>query len=366
VAPRAVFVSYRLGGDDGVAVEARKWAGALGKLGFDVRRVAGAIEDHGQAGDIELPFLALDASDRGIEPDFAALGNALDDCDLVVVENLCSLPINAAAADAMARVCAGLRSRVLFHHHDLPWQRRQFEALADRFPPRLPEAGHVTINLRSRRELESRGFARVATLQNRFDLGARKGNRAKTRAAFGFADDECVILQPSRAIERKNVAGGMRFATEIARHLSPQVVRYWLSGPAEDGYGSTLDRILSRAAVPFTIGRARTAADAYAAADVIVLPSTWEGFGNPTIESIVAARPLAAFPYPVLAEIRATGVRFFSTTEAAAVARFVREAENVQKKYHRVNKHRASLSYSLDALPNDLEIVFRHFGWSPW
>jgi glycosyltransferase involved in cell wall biosynthesis len=366
VARRAVFVSYRFGGDDGVAVEARKWERALAQLGFESRRVAGAIEDDSRADDIVLPFLALDAADRGIEPDLGALGRALDDCDLVVVENLCSLPINPVAAQATARICAGLRGQVLFHHHDLPWQRRQFEAFGDRYPPRLPHAGHVTINLRSRRELESRGFTRVATLQNRFDLHARKGNRAKTRAAFGFADDECVVLQPSRAIERKNVAGGMRFVTDLARHLRPQPVRYWLSGPAEDGYGPTLERLLARAAVPVTMGRARTAADAYAAADVIALPSTWEGFGNPTIESIVAARPLAVFPYPVLAEIRATGVRFFSTTEAAAVARFLREPDDVQKQYHRVNKRRASLSYSLDALPADLDIVFRHFGWSAW
>jgi glycosyltransferase involved in cell wall biosynthesis len=366
VAPRATFVSYRVGGDDGVAVEARKWAGALAQLGFEINRVAGAIEDGGEPGDVVLPFLALDAADRGIDADDAALGHALDGSDLVVVENICSLPINATAAAATARVCAGLRGRVLFHHHDLPWQRRQFTELADTYPPRIDTAGHVTINLRSRRELESRGFTRVTTLQNRFDLTERLGNRKKARAAFEFTDEDWVVLQPSRAIERKNVAGGLRFATELARHLAPRPVRYWLSGPAEDGYAPTLDRLLARASVPVTVGRAKSARDAYAAADVVVLPSTWEGFGNPTIESIVAGRPLAAFPYPVLAEIRATGVRFFSTTEAAAVARFLREPSNVQARYHRVNRHRASLSYSLDALPADLEIVFRHFGWTSW
>ena len=68
VAPEAVVVSFRLGGADGVAVEARKWAWALGELGFEVRRVAGAIEDDGQPDDIVLPGLAIDppagAADR--------------------------------------------------------------------------------------------------------------------------------------------------------------------------------------------------------------------------------------------------------------------------------------------------------------
>ena len=40
-----VQLSFRLGGADGVAVEARKWAWALGELGFEVRRVAGEIDD---------------------------------------------------------------------------------------------------------------------------------------------------------------------------------------------------------------------------------------------------------------------------------------------------------------------------------
>ena len=40
-----------------------------------------------------------------------------------------------------------------------------------------------------------------------------------------------------------------------------------------------------------------------------MFPSTWEGFGNPVIESIAARRACAAFPYPVLAEIQAAARR---------------------------------------------------------
>ena len=54
-------MSFRLGGADGVAVEARKWAWALGELGFEVRRVAGAIEDAGHPDDVVLPGLGIDA-----------------------------------------------------------------------------------------------------------------------------------------------------------------------------------------------------------------------------------------------------------------------------------------------------------------
>ena len=80
--PTAYIVSFRLGGDDGVAIEAAKWAGALGLLGWDVRLVAGA----GDGLDVELPGLAIDAPEP---PTHVELTDALAAADLVVVENLC-------------------------------------------------------------------------------------------------------------------------------------------------------------------------------------------------------------------------------------------------------------------------------------
>src|SRR5262249_6233889 len=151
--------------------------------------------------------------------------------------------------------------------------------------------------------------------------------------------------------------------TDLGGLKAEASLRFWISGPAEDGYESTLERILERAEIPVTVGRAPTSADAYAASDALVLPSTWEGFGNPTIESIVARRPLAAFPYPVLAEIRATGVRFFSTADAPALARFLREPEAVQEQFYEVTLRRAALSYALSELPRALDELFTRMGW---
>src|SRR5215475_941520 len=95
--PVAVQLSYRLGGADGVAVESRKWEWALGELGFGVRRVAGELDDAPRSDDITLPFLAIDPPGDAI-PAPAELAATLAGADVVIVENLCSLPINPDAS----------------------------------------------------------------------------------------------------------------------------------------------------------------------------------------------------------------------------------------------------------------------------
>ena len=359
MAPQAVVVSFRLGGADGVAVEAHKWAWALGELGYDVRRVAGAIEDDGQPNDIVLPGLAMDAAD--VDP--AAITTALDGADLVIVENLCSLPLNVDAAHAVTRAVSEHHGRVLLRHHDLPWQRRHLAHLATELPPHVKRALHATINLRSRRELEARGFTGATTVHNYFDLDPPPGDRAATRAQFGFGDDEFVVLQPSRAIERKNVPGAVRLASYLGRRAAERPVHLWIAGPAEDGYADTLARVIERSDVPVTVGRTARVADAYAACDLVVFPSTWEGFGNPVIESIAARRACAAFPYPVLAEIVAAGVRCFSTEQPDVLARFLAEPEPRRETYFDVNLRRARLSFSLTDLPAAIEQAFVAHGW---
>jgi glycosyltransferase involved in cell wall biosynthesis len=355
-------VSYRLGGDDGVSVEARKWAWALGELGFHVRRVAGAFEDSGNPDDTIVPGLLIGPAGAVAT---ARVSDAIAGADLVVVENICSLPLNPAASRAVARAVAATSARVVLRHHDLPWQRRHLARWEHEFPPPIPRALHATVNLRSRRELEARGYASAYTVHNYFDLDPPPGDRRGTRAEFGFDGEDLVVFQPARAIERKNVPGGVRFSGQIA-HLTGRSVRYWLSGPAEDGYGPTLERVLARSEVPVTFGRAATVADAYAACDLIVFPSTWEGFGNPTIESIAARRPLAAFPYPVLAEILASGVRLFSTEAPEQVVKFLADSDAARDQYFDVNLHRARLSYSLANLPGAIDETFHAHGWKSW
>ena len=120
------MVSFRLGGTDGVAIEAAKWIGALRSLGHDVVTVAGG-------GTPERTVVGLGIDDQ-TGPDRTELASSLAGADLVIVENLVSLPLNLAARDAVYDVLEGRRA--IFHHHDLAWQRTH---LAHHDPPRTGE-----------------------------------------------------------------------------------------------------------------------------------------------------------------------------------------------------------------------------------
>ncbi|HUQ63193.1 MAG TPA: hypothetical protein VM121_05535 [Acidimicrobiales bacterium] len=295
-------ISFRLNGPDGVSVEAAKWAGAFDRLGAHVVTVAG----EGTADRI-VPGLAMADA---IPPDVGAVEAVLEDADLVVVENLCSLPLNRPAADIVAKVLVG-RPAIL-HHHDLPWQRPRDREIPD-FPPTDDRWRHVTINDVSREELAERGIEAV-TISNCFDVHASLGDRDGTRRIIEVADGERVVVHPTRAIPRKNVPAALRLAEAIGG-------TYWLLGPAEDGFGDELDRLLGATTAPVIRGLPAevTVADAYAASDAVTLPSTWEGFGNATVESAIHRRPLAIGNYPVASEIAAHGFQWFAADDAEAL-----------------------------------------------
>ena len=292
--PVAAVVSYRLGHADGVSVEAAKWIEALRSLGWDVLTVAG----DGFASVI-LPGLAYDAPEHLVAPSVNEMREVLADADVVIAENICSLPLNPRAGRAVAEALRGRRA--VLRHHDVPWQRERFASWTEPVPSDDAWT-HVCINALTKTELGERGI-KAHVVYNHFDL-TPTGDGAKARAAVGV--EGLLALQPTRAIGRKNIPASIAVAESIG-------AAFWIAGPAEEGYGPTLDALLAKARARVVRGMPTglTIADAYEACDVVTFPSTWEGFGNPTIESAIHRKPLVVGHYPVLEELRAFGFEWY-------------------------------------------------------
>ena len=328
-----------------MSVEAAKWSWALGRLGFRVRTVAG----EGEA-DAVLPGLAM-RPPRPPRRDEVA--DALAGADMVVVENLCSLPFNLAALEAVATTLRGRRA--IMHHHDLPWQR---EDTQDRPPPPDDPAWvHVTISDLNRRQLAERGIEAV-TMHNAFDTEPPPGLRDAARRQLGISPDQRLVLQPTRAVARKGVPVGFALARALG-------ATYWLSGPAEEDYGPELDRVLSSDRdVPVLRGLGDLALDdAYAACDVVAFPSSWEGFGNPVIESAVRRRPLAIRRYPVAEELAAFGFRWFPADDPQPLDDWLRRPDRGLLDH---NQGVARRHFSLRLLPRRLAALLEEAGWRSW
>ena len=332
------LVSFRLGRADGVSVEAAKWAWALRALGHEVTTVAG----EGVADRI-VPGLEIGAIEP---PDRFELAGAIGNADCVIVENICSLPLSPAASEAVASILQG-RPAIL-HHHDLPWQRAHLAHIPG--PPTDPMWRHVTINELSAVQLAERGID-ATVLSNHFDLDPPRGDRDAMRAAIGVRPSATLVVHPVRAIPRKNVAAALRLAEQLG-------AVYWLVGGADDGFGTELARLLdyARTGVRQGVPEGFTIADVYAAADVVVLSSTWEGFGNPSIESVAYRRPLARNRYPVMAEIESRGMRFFDLDAIEALEKFV-ERPDVEMLDENVRAARAT--YDIALLPGRLAKLLR-------
>jgi len=360
-------LSFRLGGTDGVSIVADTWMQALHRVGFEIRTVAG----EGTV-DVVIPDLAIGrwpdgaaglygpdaATGADIERLCAAVTTALAGVDLVIVENLGSIPMNLPAALAVARARQGLPT--IWHHHDPAWQRDRYADVVE-LPPReaVPSGQwrHVTINELTRRQFVERGFDAL-TIRNGFDVHAELGDRESERRRLGFRPDELVLVHPVRAIERKNVP----LAIDIAQELG---ATYWITGPAEEGYGETLDALLANArsrGIKVVHESSSSLADMYAASDIVVFPSTWEGFGNPPIDAAIHRRPAIVSHYPVAEELRALGFMWFDADDVEPLKSWLAATDRSLLDH---NVEVVGSTLSLEVMQTALTALLDEAGWLP-
>lgn len=339
--PTCAIVSFRLGLTDGVSIVARAWAESLTTIGFDVVTVAG----DGPV-DITVEGLSIGAPSP---PDRDQLEAALAGVDLVVVENLCTIPLNLPAAAMVAEVLAGRPA--IMHHHDPPWQRERFAHITE-LPPDDPAWRHVTINRLTEAEMEERGLQAV-TIYNGFDVHEPAGDRAGTRAMLDVSADELLVAHPVRAIARKNIPAAVALCEELG-------ATYWLLGAAEEGYDEELARILDAATCRVVRQSMPHCSDIYAAPDAIAFPSLWEGFGNPPIEAAIHRTPAVVGHYAVAEELRTLGFRWFDPDDAAGLQRWL---DNPDTELLDHNQQLAEQHFSFEHMTDQLHELITAAGW---
>jgi glycosyltransferase involved in cell wall biosynthesis len=343
---RIGFVSTRLSGTDGVSLETAKWVDVLTALGHDCFGFAGESdwpadrsyvvpEAHFNYPDIRQ--LTVDLFDDYIRSPATTqaiqrLKDHLKDhlhkfrrkyaLDLLIAENVLSLPMNVPLGLALTEFIAETSLPTIAHHHDFSWERQRFavNAAADyvhaAFPPTLPSVRHVVINSFAASQLALRTGVSSTLIPNVIDFEfpppPLDDYATDLRSALGLQSDEHLLLQPTRIVPRKRI----QIAIELTRRLNSDCMLVISHSSGDEGpdyenylrhYADLLGVHVCFAADIINHVRARSGdgrkvyslADAYQQADLVTYPSRVEGFGNAFLEAVYYRRPIVMSTYEI-------------------------------------------------------------------
>ncbi|MCD5416153.1 glycosyltransferase family 4 protein, partial [Candidatus Bipolaricaulota bacterium] len=218
-------------------------------------------------------------------------------------------------------------------------------------PPKDPAVTHVVINSLVQAELSQRSGVESTIVPNVFDFtgnpwGIDEYNRG-FRRAIGVNENDIVLLQATRIVERKGIELAVDLAVELnePHHIATlrksglydgrrfdanSRIVLVLAGSSEDDntdYLGRLKRKIEQAWIEtrFIADKIRSQReeddgrrlyslwDCYVFADLVTYPSLFEGFGNQFLEAIRAKLPVALFEYPVYrADIKKKGFNVIS------------------------------------------------------
>jgi glycosyltransferase involved in cell wall biosynthesis len=100
----------------------------------------------------------------------------------------------------------------------------------------------------------------------------------------------------------------------------------------------------------------------YAASDVVVFPSTWEGFGNPPVDAAIHRRPAIVGRYPVAEELRALGFMWFDPENLDALKVWISAPDESLLDH---NFEVVSSLLSLEVMQSALTDLLDEAGWLP-
>ncbi|MET7029455.1 glycosyltransferase family 4 protein [Sediminicola luteus] len=358
---------FRVGETDGVSLEMDKWKLVLEKLGHNVIYVAGS---RGTLKDVEIieelhyndatnnkvvenayvkfhSYKNEEAFKQEIEKEANSIETKLINIinkkgvDLLMVNNMFSLGWNLSAGLGFFNAIKNSDVRCLCHHHDFHWEREKYshptcsfvqEYLITIFPPNHPRIKHVVINTIAKNELLKRRQIESTVVPNVFDFDNNwivDDFNADFRTTFGIKDNDLIVLQATRIVQRKGIELALDVVAELNANKQKLIGKKLYNGQVFDVNSNIVylmvglnedppyfDKIMKYAHqkdvdirwVNDHIDHERSHDnghkkyslwDAYAHCDLVTYTSLLEGWGNQFIEALVAKKIIISYQYPV-------------------------------------------------------------------
>ncbi|MBN2119220.1 MAG: glycosyltransferase family 4 protein [Anaerolineales bacterium] len=329
----------------------------MADAGHQVRIVAG----RGEQTDPRIPFIHLPLTDSrhpeilelkaeldqgrlpsGFDELVAALRallvEALEDVDILIAHNVCSLSKNLALTAALRNLADRNPPRMILWHHDLAWTTPRYRAeLHDGYPWDLlrqawPGVRQVTVSEMRQRELAELfqiDQDEITVIPNGVDT-ARFHKLEKQTSDYvkqlDLLNAAPLLLLPVRITPRKNIELALRLCASLRRHFPD--IKLIVTGPlgphnpANVKYFEKLTALRKELgvenAVRFLVELTseyipdEVISDFYHLADALFLPSREEGFGIPILEAGFAGLPIFCSDIPPLRDLGGSNATYFS------------------------------------------------------
>lgn len=414
---KIAIISTRLGGVDGVSIEADKWAGAYKRIGLDPVYIAGkfdrddssvffAVEemDYYSAEVAEIRKIAFNEEKKATENDLGKLIDSIGRVKEIIkskllkilnsnnigylsIENALTIPLNIPLAIALTEVISENNIKAITRHHDFYWERNQFlcsnveKMLDDYFPSDLSGLKHVVINTLAKKSIYDKKKIEATYIPNIFDFDVLEeiGSRSpEVKKFLDMDDDDFLILQPTRLIARKNIERTIELVDKLSKKTDKKI-NLIISGNPEKNeldYFNEIMRLARKTGANLILNKNEhnhipeytrkdlfkkfDIYDLYKACDLVTLPSDVEGFGNPVIEASVLKKPLFVNNYPVLTDMLSKGFEFIvidKKVDKEAVEKTFKllTDHNMREKVTSKNFKIAKEHYSIDYLISRLK-----------
>lgn len=269
------------------------------------------------------------------------LRQAVQEVDIVIAHNVCSLHKNLALTAALHTLNReqGM-PRFILWHHDLAWTTSRYRAELHAGHPwdllrtasAWPNARHVVVSELRQRELANLlGLPTdvVRVVPNGVERASFLKLEPQTQRLFermNLAEAEPLLLLPVRLTPRKNIELALGALAELRRDF-PQATLLVTGpegphNPANAEYKQRLlarrDELGLRSAAHFMAELTpeflpdAVVADFFRLADALILPSREEGFGIPLIEAAFARLPVFCADISPLCDIGLGDITYFS------------------------------------------------------